>query len=154
MEMRSGSCRFGLWYVHVHWEGNMVYRIRFSATGIPGDVPDAIRLFCTGRTAGLAGFDTPALHGDGAYPRIYRAVREIPYGRTLTYGGVAVLAGTHPRVVGQAMARNPVPLVIPCHRVTAADGIGGFSPSVEIKEMLLAMEKKRRHKLLVAPEES
>jgi methylated-DNA-[protein]-cysteine S-methyltransferase len=45
------------------------------------------------------------------------------------------------------MARNPVPLVIPCHRVVAADGIGGFSPSVEIKEALLAMEKKALRKL-------
>ena len=57
------------------------------------------------------------------------------------------MAGTTPRVVGQAMARNPTPLVIPCHRVVAADGIGGFSPSVEIKEELLAMEKKGLRKL-------
>jgi hypothetical protein len=41
------------------------------------------------------------------------------------------------------MARNPTPLVIPCHRVLAADGIGGFSPEIAIKESLLAMEKKR-----------
>jgi methylated-DNA-[protein]-cysteine S-methyltransferase len=48
--------------------------------------------------------------------------------------------------VGRAMAHNPTPLVIPCHRVVAARGIGGFTPSVEIKEALLAMEttgKKR-----------
>jgi len=49
-----------------------------------------------------------------------------------------------------AMARNPTPLVIPCHRVVGAKGIGGFSPDVEIKEMLLAMEKKTFRKLLVA----
>jgi methylated-DNA-[protein]-cysteine S-methyltransferase len=45
------------------------------------------------------------------------------------------------------MARNTAPLVIPCHRVVAADGIGGFSPSVEIKEELLALEKKALRKL-------
>jgi methylated-DNA-[protein]-cysteine S-methyltransferase len=47
------------------------------------------------------------------------------------------------------MAHNPTPLVIPCHRIVAARGIGGFTPSVEIKEALLAMEKKgknRRHR--------
>lgn len=154
MAVKSGSCRLGLWHVHVSWTGSTVHRVRFLTTGISGDVPDAIRLFCAGRTADLSAFDTPSLHGDEAYPRIYRAVRQIPYGRTLTYGGVAALAGTHPRVVGQAMARNPAPLVIPCHRVVAASGIGGFSPSTEIKEMLLAMEKKRRQKLLGAPDET
>jgi methylated-DNA-[protein]-cysteine S-methyltransferase len=68
----------------------------------------------------------------------------------MTYGEIARLAGTGPRVVGQAMARNPTPLVIPCHRVVAAKGIGGFSPSIEIKEALLALEKKAMRKLLVA----
>ena len=154
MEMKSGSCRLGLWHVHVYWSGSTVFRVRFSTTGIFGDVPDTIRKYCAGRTADLSAFDTPSLHGDEVYPRIYRAVRKIPYGRTATYGEVATLAGTHPRVVGQAMARNAVPLVIPCHRVVAAHGIGGFSPSTEIKEMLLMMEKKRRQKLLVAPEET
>ena len=152
MEMKSGSCRLGLWHVHVYWSGSTVFRVRFSTTGIFGDVPDTIRKYCAGRTADLSAFDTPSLHGDEVYPRIYRAVRQIPYGRTLTYGEVAALTGTHPRVVGQAMARNAVPLVIPCHRVVAAGGIGGFSPSVEIKEMLLELEKKRWQKLLVARE--
>lgn len=147
MEMKSGSCRLGLWYVHVYWSGTTIHRVRFATTGIPGDVPEAIRQFCAGRPADLSGFDTPAIHGDEIYPGIYRAVRTIPYGSTATYGEIAQMAGTHPRVVGQAMARNPTPLVTPCHRVVAADGIGGFSPSVEIKEELLAMEKKALRKL-------
>ena len=147
MEMKSGSCRLGLWYVHVYWNGNTIYRIRFATTGIPGDVPEAIRQFCAGRLVDFSAFDAPAIHGDETYPQIYREVRKIPYGSTATYGEVARAAGTHPRVVGQAMARNIVPLVIPCHRVVAADGIGGFSPSVEIKEELLAQEKKALRKL-------
>ncbi|MGB9175944.1 MAG: MGMT family protein [Methanoregula sp.] len=145
--MSSGSCRLGLWFVHVYRDGSTVHRVRFATTGIPGDVPDAIRQFCAGRPVDLSAFDTPALHGDEVYPRIYREVRKIPYGRTVTYGGIAKLAGTSPRVVGQAMTRNAIPLVIPCHRVVAADGIGGFSPSVEIKEELLAMERKALRKL-------
>jgi methylated-DNA-[protein]-cysteine S-methyltransferase len=83
------------------------------------------------------------------YSRIYRVVRDVPYGKTATYGEIAEKVSTSPRVVGQAMARNPTPLVIPCHRIVAANGIGGFSPSVEIKEALLAMEKKSLHKLLL-----
>ena len=145
--MNSGSCRLGLWYVHVYWSGNTIHRIRFAKTGIEGDVPEAIRQFCAGRPVSLSPFDTPSLHGDEVYPQIYRAVREIPYGCTATYGDIAQAAGTHPRVVGQAMARNTAPLVIPCHRVVAADGIGGFSPSIEIKEELLALEKKALRKL-------
>lgn len=145
--MRSGSCRLGLWHVHVYWDGSMIHRVRFSATGIVGEVPDAIRQFCAGRPADTSALDAPSLHGDEVYPRIYRAVRQIPYGRTATYGEIARRVGTSPRVVGQAMARNPVPIVVPCHRVVAADGIGGFSPSVEIKEELLAREKKGLRKL-------
>lgn len=86
--------------------------------------------------------DSFALHTDSMYTRIYREVRNVPYGVTKTYGEIAEKVNTAPRVVGQAMARNPTPLVIPCHRIVAAHGIGGFSPSVEIKEALLAMETK------------
>ncbi|OPX62886.1 MULTISPECIES: methylated-DNA--[protein]-cysteine S-methyltransferase [unclassified Methanoregula] len=147
MAVTSGSCRFGLWYVRVEWRGDTVYRVQFAATGTPGDVPGPLRQFCAGRPTDLTVLDAPALHGDEAYARIYRAVRQIPYGKTATYGEIAEIARTHPRVVGQAMARNPVPLVIPCHRVIAADGIGGFSPDIAIKEELLTMEKKAVRKL-------
>ena len=147
MEMSSGSCRLGLWYVHVYHNSCTIQRIRFATTGISGNVPEEIRQYCAGRLVDLLTFDTPVLHGDEVYPAIYRAVRNIPYGSTVTYGEIAHQANTSPRVVGQAMARNPAPLVIPCHRVVAADGIGGFSPSIEIKEALLAMEKKTLRKL-------
>ena len=150
MEIMSGSCRLGLWYVHVEWSGSTVHHVRFATTGIPGTVPDAIRQFCAGRQVCLSTFDSIAIHDNTVYGRIYRAVQDIPYGSTATYGQIAQQAGTSPRVVGQAMARNPTPLVIPCHRVVAADGIGGFSPSVEIKEELLAMEKKGLRKLQLA----
>ena len=122
--------------------GTPIHRVRFATTGIEGDVPPLIRQFCAGRPVDLCPLESIAIHDDTPYSRIYRAVREIPYGQTATYGEIARRVGTCPRVVGQAMARNPTPLVIPCHRVVAADGIGGFSPSVEIKEALLALEKK------------
>jgi methylated-DNA-[protein]-cysteine S-methyltransferase len=147
MEMMSGSCRLGLWHVHVYWSGSTVHRVRFALTGIPGDVPEMIRKFCTGKQADLSLLDSSVLHEDTVYARIYRAVQKIPYGSTATYGEIAQLIGTSPRVIGQAMARNPTPLIIPCHRVVAAHGIGGFSPSVEIKQELLAMEKKQLRKL-------
>lgn len=143
MEVITGSCRLGLWFVHVHWNDAVIYRARFATTAIDGPVPPLIRRYCAGQKVDLLEYDSVALHDEGVYTRIYRAVRDIPYGKTVTYGAIARLAGTVPRVVGQAMARNPTPLVIPCHRVVAAQGIGGFSPSVEVKKMLLDMERRR-----------
>jgi methylated-DNA-[protein]-cysteine S-methyltransferase len=146
MEIIGGSCRFGLWFVRVWWKGTTVHRVRFATTGIEGEVPDMIRKFCAGQVVSLSQLDSIALHDDTIYSRIYRAVQKVPYGSTRTYGDIADSLGTAPRVVGQAMAKNPTPLVVPCHRILAAHGIGGFSPSVEIKEALLAMEKKGLHK--------
>jgi methylated-DNA-[protein]-cysteine S-methyltransferase len=149
MAIIGGSCRFGLWYVHVWWDGDVVHRVRFAETGIPGAVPAPILQYCAGRAVDLSRMDSIALESDSLFSRIYRSVRDVPYGATATYGAIAAITGTAPRVVGRAMAHNPTPLVIPCHRIVAARGIGGFTPSVEIKEALLAMEKKgknRRHR--------
>jgi len=137
-----GSCRFGLWYVEVDWQGTTVYRVRFSRTGQDGPVPTQIRRYCAGLPADCTTLYTPAIEGDGIFPRIYRLVRSIPAGKTVTYGEIARLAGTSPRVTGMAMARNPTPLVIPCHRVVAAGGPGGFTPDISIKRELLAMERR------------
>lgn len=70
---------------------------------------------------------------------------EVPWGETVTYGELAELAGRPgaARAVGTAMARNPVPFVIPCHRVVAANGIGGYgggTAGVALKRRLLARE--------------
>ena len=144
--MLSGSCRFGLWFVHVWWSGDTVHRVRFAATGIPGDVPVPIRQYCAGKPVDLTAIPSIAPDDDSVYGRIYKRVRQVPYGKTATYGEIAAAVGTAPRVVGQAMARNPTALVIPCHRIVAAKGIGGFTPPVEIKEELLAMEKRTLRK--------
>jgi methylated-DNA-[protein]-cysteine S-methyltransferase len=68
---------------------------------------------------------------DEFFRRIYEALRRVGWGNTTTYGALAKVLGAGPeaaRDVGQAMAQNPVPLIIPCHRVLAAGGkVGGFS---------------------------
>jgi methylated-DNA-[protein]-cysteine S-methyltransferase len=74
---------------------------------------------------------------------------EVPYGETATYGEVAELAGRPgaARAVGTAMSRNPVPLLVPCHRVVAAGGIGGYgggSQGVALKRALLDLERRAR----------
>jgi methylated-DNA-[protein]-cysteine S-methyltransferase len=144
MEVREGACRFGLWWVHVAWAGDSVFRVRFSDRGEEGPVPLPLRTYLNGATHDLSALGTPATTDGEPFARIYRLVSEIPYGETATYGGIAARAGTSPRAVGLAMRRNPVPLVIPCHRVVAKDGIGGYSAGVEIKEALLALERRKK----------
>lgn len=87
------------------------------------------------------------LDWDGVAPfrrKVYEAVRTIPAGSTLTYGEVAARLNVpgSARAVGQALGRNPFPLVVPCHRVVAASGLGGFSATggVTTKLWLLSLE--------------
>ena len=80
--------------------------------------------------------------------RVWAAISAIPPGRTETYGELARALGSAARAVGQACGANPFPLVVPCHRVTAATGIGGFANArdgwlLEAKRWLLAHEAGR-----------
>jgi methylated-DNA-[protein]-cysteine S-methyltransferase len=77
--------------------------------------------------------------------RVWRVLQAIPYGETRTYGEIAAELGTSPRAVGNACRRNPIPLIIPCHRVVAAVGTGGFGGEthgrwIRIKRWLLHHE--------------
>jgi methylated-DNA-[protein]-cysteine S-methyltransferase len=83
-----------------------------------------------------AKFDLPLLiEGSGFQRRLWAALCEIPRGRTLTYGEMARKLGGEDfesaRAVGQACGDNRLPIVIPCHRVVAAHGVGGFSHTTE-----------------------
>ena len=75
--------------------------------------------------------------------RVWRGLTEIPYGTACGYGDLARRIGKPgaARAVGQANGANPIPIIIPCHRVIAADGsIGGFSSGLTLKRRLLALE--------------
>lgn len=76
--------------------------------------------------------------------RVIRAMTAITPGETRTYGDLAAEIDTGPVAVGGACGRNPVPLVVPCHGVVAADGLGGFSADdgVESKRVLLVHERE------------
>jgi methylated-DNA-[protein]-cysteine S-methyltransferase len=142
MAVTEGSVPFHLWVVRVSWENDVVHRVRFARTGVGGPVPPLIRQYLQGNPVDLSVLRSPAAEGSGVRAAIFRAVRNVGYGETATYGGIAARVGTSPRAVGQAMAHNPTPLVIPCHRITGARGLGGFSPDIEIKVRLLAMEAR------------
>jgi O-6-methylguanine DNA methyltransferase len=76
--------------------------------------------------------------------KVWKGIRKIPFGETRTYGEVAAMAGCPggARAIGQAMARNPLPLFFPCHRVVASSGLGGFGGGLELKKYLLSREKR------------
>ncbi len=140
--IRQGSCSFGLWKVAVDYDGAVIHRVRFVRTAPEGQVPVQFTRFLAGKGTGFTPLTSSVVSGEGTYAKIYRAVLEIPYGETRSYGEIAEAAGTHPRLVGNAMARNLTPLIVPCHRVIASDGsVGGFSPDQEIKISLLLLEK-------------
>jgi len=95
-------------------------------------------------------FDLPlALDGTPFRRRVWQALCAIPPGATLSYGELAQRLGSAPRAVGQACGANPVPIVIPCHRVVAKNGLGGFmnhraGDPLAIKRWLLHHEQAQR----------
>ena len=86
------------------------------------------------------------LNGTAHQTKVWQAISAIPSGQTRNYGDLATLLASSPRAVGQACGANPIPIVIPCHRVVSKSGIGGFihqreGDALDIKCWLLAYEK-------------
>jgi methylated-DNA-[protein]-cysteine S-methyltransferase len=89
-------------------------------------------------------FDLPLAPRGTAYcQRVWQALLDIPYGQTASYGALAGKIGGSARSIGGANSRNPIPIVIPCHRVVASTGLGGYSggEGLETKSWLLALEQ-------------
>ncbi len=73
--------------------------------------------------------------------RVLEETRNIKYGQNLTYAELAAQIGSRAyRAVGNALGKNPLPIVIPCHRIVASHGLGGYSGGLEIKKKLLELE--------------
>lgn len=91
-------------------------------------------------------FDLPlAVKGTEFQERVWRELRKIPYGKTLSYSDIAkkIRKDKAVRAVGTANGRNPISIIVPCHRVIAADGtLGGYAGGLEIKTKLLELEKR------------
>jgi len=77
----------------------------------------------------------------GFQEKMRAGLLQIPAGEVRTYGEIAKQLDTAPRAMGQALGANPLPILIPCHRVIAADGLGGFACGLEWKKKLLKFER-------------
>jgi methylated-DNA-[protein]-cysteine S-methyltransferase len=115
----------------------------FAATrvrGVADGVAAQVRQYLAGARRD---FDLPlAPRGTPFQRRVWDRLRRIPYGVTVTYGELARRAGVPggARAVGQANGANPIPVVVPCHRVVAAGGLGGYSGGLDCKRALLSLE--------------
>lgn len=87
-------------------------------------------------------FDLPLRLGAGFQGRFLGALRQIPFGETRTYGDLATALGVTPQAIGQACGANPLPIIVPCHRVLGTGHLGGFSApgGIETKVALLRHE--------------
>ncbi len=111
------------------------------------DVPPVLKETATQLDEYFAGertdFDVPMeLDGTDFQREVWSELTRIPYGETISYGELARRVGrpSAPRAVGQANGRNPIPVIVPCHRVLASNGIGGYGGGLKVKRQLLAVE--------------
>jgi len=121
---------------------------------LPGLAEDLRRYFA-GDAVDLRGYPVDLSELPPFFRRALLAACSIPYGQTKSYGWVAARAGspTAARAAGQAMARNPIPLVIPCHRVLGAAGaLTGFGGGLATKRALLELEGVACDRTRVLPE--
>jgi methylated-DNA-[protein]-cysteine S-methyltransferase len=103
--------------------------------------PEKLRRYARGESTVFDG-ETDLSRGTQFQQTVWRALLDIPCGETRTYGQIADQIG-RPRVmraVGQAVGANPLPVVVPCHRVVAANGLGGFGGGLALKKKLLRLE--------------
>ncbi|MGZ4849334.1 MAG: methylated-DNA--[protein]-cysteine S-methyltransferase [Halobacteriota archaeon] len=102
----------------------------------------ALERYLGGENVDLGIFEVNLRNRPAFERAVLQSVRAIPRGSTATYSGLAARLGKPKaaRAVGNALHHNPVPLFVPCHRVVAASGLGGFSWGVDIKRKLLMLE--------------
>ncbi|XRP97018.1 methylated-DNA--[protein]-cysteine S-methyltransferase [Methanocaldococcus sp. 16A] len=81
--------------------------------------------------------------------KVLDVVKDIEFGEVLTYGDIAKKLNTSPRAVGRALKANPLPLIIPCHRVVAKNSLGGYSYGVDKKRFILEIEKIRKNRKII-----
>lgn len=122
--------------------------VETSPSGTVADAVAGMTALLAGKTVDLAEVALDLAQVPHTDQRVYAIMRTVRPGETTTYGAIATQLGdgTLARAVGQALGRNPVPIVVPCHRVlAAAGGAGGFSAAGGVATKLRMLEIERRH---------
>ena len=131
----------------IGYDGDVITSVTFGEAG--ESVPSPAALEAERQLAEyFAGtrktFDLPIrMVGTEFQRKVWQALLDIPYGETRTYGDIARAVGNSRacRAVGGANHVNPICIIVPCHRVVASNGIGGYGEGIEIKKILLELEK-------------
>lgn len=120
--------------------------IEEEASAIFNDLPQRLKRFLNGELVDFS--DKLSLDGATAFQKIvWKIAQSISYGETRSYAWVARQMGNAKaaRAVGQALGKNPLPIVIPCHRIISTNGsLGGFSAGLELKKYLLRLETRNK----------
>lgn len=129
----------------LHEDGGLIVRLDWNAREAAGSsdaLEEAERQLRAYFDRSLTRFNLPLDWGTGLNAAVRRAMAAIPFGETRTYGDLARAIGAPAQAVGQACGANPIPILIPCHRVLGANGLGGFSApgGIETKVALLRHE--------------
>lgn len=115
----------------------------------PGTARDVEEQLHTWSKNPLFDFNIPYIikNGTDFQHRVWKAMSEVPVGETRSYGHIAEQLNSSPRAVGGACGKNPLPIIIPCHRITAKNALGGFNHQesgwlIDVKRWLLTHEQK------------
>lgn len=113
--------------------------------GLFTEAKEQVLAYCEGR---LQQFSLPLdIHGTEFQKKVWKALQDIPFGEVRSYGQIATAIGNEKacRAVGMANSKNPIPLLIPCHRVVGANGsLTGFAHGISMKQRLLEFEGLKR----------
>lgn len=126
--------------ISAYYRPDSVFPVSFGKTPILNEAAQQLREYFDQKRKS---FDLPlSPHGTPFRKKVWKELRKIEYGTALPYGEIARRIGNSraARAVGNAVHWNPILLIIPCHRVVAANGLGGFGSGLELKKRLLKLE--------------
>lgn len=137
----DGSELIGLWWDFQRYFGSTLGNTQTLCRS--DDAIDAARRWLDVYFSGAIPDFTPPLRlvGTPFQQRVWRELMSIPYGEVLSYGSMAKRIGTSARAVGGAVGRNPISLIVPCHRVIGSDAaMTGYAGGIDLKRQLLSLE--------------